>query len=246
MPEPGHAHLFLIRVPGDGQPIAPLLARLTPAERERATAKRIESKRREYITGQASLRTLLGRMLGTNPPDVAYRRGVKGKPYLSDEFASSDLQFNITHSGGVVVVAMAVGTEVGVDVEWHNERTNPDLVARRAFTPAEREGMAGVPADDRRAHFFQIWTCKEALVKCTGLGIHSGMDQYEVSLVPNCSHAPGARVAAAWGKQAGVEQLQVVPLPLGVGHAGALVHEPPALTTHLWRLEDTPDPLAGV
>lgn len=224
----------------------PLLARLTPGERERADAKRVEIKRREYITGQAALRTLLGRMLECDPQAIAYRRGVKGKPYLASAAGTPDLQFNITHSGGVVVAAMAVGSEVGVDVEWHNQRTDPGRVARRAFTPAEREAMERLPEHRRRAHFFQIWTCKEALVKCTGLGIHSGMDQYQLHLSGDSPNTHSARVSEAWGKQAGVERLQVMPLPLGDGHAGALVSEPPALTPSYWYLNGTPDPLAAI
>lgn len=237
----GETHLWLVRVPPAQLALDALIARLSPAECERAQAKRIESKRREYVTGQATLRVLLARALAMDPAAVAYRRGIKGKPYLAPPLDESRLQFNITHSGEMVMLALGLDVELGVDVEWRNERTDPERVARRAFTAGERAAMARVPAASRRAHFFQIWTCKEALVKCTGLGIHSGMDQFEV-----CLDAPGARVARARDRQSGVARLQVVPLPLGDGHAGALVHEPPARAVHCWLLDATPDPLAGI
>lgn len=239
-PAPGEAHLWLVGVPPPEASLDPLLARLSDAERGRAAAKRIEVKRREYVTGQAALRTLLARALAVDPLAVGYRRGVKGKPYLAPPHDGSGLLFNITHSGALVLVALARGTEVGVDVEWQNLRTDPTRVARRAFCAAERVALEAPAPDTRRARFFQLWTCKEALVKCTGLGIHSGMAEFHVAL----DGAGGPRVAAAWGRQSGAERLCVVPLPLGDGHAGALVHEPPPLTLRRHMLDAMPDPLA--
>ena len=245
---PGEVQLWLIRVPEASSEVDGLIARLTPAERERAKAKRITDKRHEYIAGQASLRTLLARQLDIDPMLVEYARGPKGKPYLNEAVHSGSprVQFNITHSGAMLMVAMALDAELGVDVEWHNERTNPDRVARRAFSEAERDVMSALPASAQRRHFFALWTCKEALVKCTGLGIHSGMNNFEIVL----DEAGCAHVKAAWGTQAGVERFHVLPLMLGSNdsqaHAGALVHEPPALTARHWILDASPDPLAGI
>lgn len=233
--------LWLVEVPPDGS-LAPLLARLTPAERERAGAKRVAGKRAEYVAGQAALRTLLGRTLDADPGTLRYRRGAKGKPYLDAPHDGSQLQFNITHSGGVVGVAIARGREVGLDIEWHNERTSPERVARRAFSAAEQAALAAAHPRERRRLFFQIWTCKEALVKCTGLGIHSGMASFGIAM----DATGAARVSAAQGRQAGVERLHVHPLRLGDGHAGALVHEPPAARLSMHLLAGTPDPLAAL
>lgn len=240
----GEVQLWLIKVPEAHLDIETLLARLTPAERERAAAKRVTAKRREYIAGQAALRTLLAKQLDTDPMQITYRRGRKGKPYLSASPgpAETRLQFNISHSAEVVMIAMALDTELGVDVEGYNERTDPHRVARRAFSAGERATLAKVPAPLQRAHFFAMWTCKEALVKCTGMGIHSGMANFEIEL----DDAGGARVKAAWDTQSAVDRLCVVPLKLAannaLAHAGALVHEPPALTTRRWILDASPDP----
>ena len=240
----GEVQLWLIKVPDAHLNIDALLARLTPAERERAAAKRIVAKQREYIAGQASLRTLLAQQLGVDPMQIAYRRGIKGKPYLggSPSFTQAQVQFNISHSGEMVMVAMALDAELGVDVEWYNERTDPYRVARRAFSVGERETLSNTPLPLQRAHFFAMWTCKEALVKCTGMGIHSGMANFEIEF--DDSH--GARVKAAWDTQSSVDRLCVVPLKLALNdshaHAGALVHEPPAMITRRWILDASPDP----
>jgi 4'-phosphopantetheinyl transferase len=243
----GEVQLWLVKVPDAHLSIDALLARLTPAERERAAAKRITAKHREYVAGQASLRTLLAKQLDLDPMQIAYQRGVKGKPYLSGSptRGGDQVQFNISHSGEMVMVAMALDTELGVDVEWYNERTDPLRVARRAFSAGERETLAKTPARLQRAHFFAMWTCKEALVKCTGMGIHSGMANFEIEL----DGSESGRVSAAWDTQNGVDRLCVVPLKLAAGgahaHAGALVHEPPTLTVRRWILDASPDPLRG-
>jgi 4'-phosphopantetheinyl transferase len=243
---PGEIQLWLVKVPDADANMDALLARLTSAERERAAAKRVSTKQREYITGQATLRTLLAMQLDVDPDTVEYRRGIKGKPYLADRHARQTsyeqlpLQFNITHSGEIVMLAMSLGAELGVDVEWHNERTDPHRVARRAFSEPERATFEQITPQQQREHFFALWTCKEALVKCTGLGIHSGMSNYEITL----DGIGNARVASAWDSQAGVERLHVLPLPLGVQHAGALVHEPPVLQVRRWILDADPDPLS--
>ena len=115
---PGEVQLWLIRVPEANSEVDRLIARLTPAERERAKAKRIANKRHEYIAGQASLRTLLARQLDIDPMLVEYARGPKGKPYLNETVHSGSprVQFNITHSGAMLMVAMALDAELGVDV----------------------------------------------------------------------------------------------------------------------------------
>jgi 4'-phosphopantetheinyl transferase len=110
------------------------------------------------------------------------------------------------------------------------------------FTRAERARMDALPVSAQRDHFFRMWTCKEALVKCTGLGIHSGMAEFQVSLDPDGS----ARVTGAWERQAGVGRLLVHRLPLGAGHAGALVHEPPPSALSLHLLIGKTDPLAAL
>lgn len=99
--------------------------------------------------------------------------------------------------------------------------------------------MAAVSGETRRGHLFQAWTCKEALVSCAGLGIHTGMAQLQVAL----DGPGGARLAAAWRQQRELERPCVVPLALGGGHARVPVHEPAAVRRFL--LDGVPDPIAG-
>lgn len=79
-----------------------------------------------------------------------------GKP-LSDK-----MHFNITHSHGVVVLALCE-YDIGVDIERIEERK--DNLAKYISTQEELDYIKGF------REFFEVWTSKESLMKCIGVGI---------------------------------------------------------------------------
>lgn len=96
------------------------------------------------------------------------RRTDTGRPYLANP-GSWKGDFNLSHSGEWLVLALTDRGRVGVDVQ---QIRDVDLgVARICFTPEERKALALVPGDELRTLFFRIWTLKEALAKATGLGL---------------------------------------------------------------------------
>jgi hypothetical protein len=94
-----------------------------------------------------------------------------GKPYLAGRGA--ELKFNLSHAGGVLVVALSRTSEVGVDVE--RVRAVPDWrrIAERVFDQTAREQLfaeiaCGEHEDDV---FIRHWCRMEAAVKATGEGV---------------------------------------------------------------------------
>ena len=104
--------------------------------------------------------------------DLVY--GPQGKPSAAYLPA-----FNISHSGDYVVCAAAktpgCTTAVGVDVE--HPRPDSLHVAERVFTAREIEWMQQGDAPRR---FCQLWTCKEALIKLFGEGLHMDPQTFDV------------------------------------------------------------------
>lgn len=99
---------------------------------------------------------------GVEPlPEIA-RTGT-GKPYFPDR---PDLQFSLSHSGGLSLCALG-DTPVGADVELVRPRS-PGLpryaLSEREYTWYESRGS-------RWEDFYNLWTLKEARVKCTGEGL---------------------------------------------------------------------------
>jgi 4'-phosphopantetheinyl transferase len=81
------------------------------------------------------------------------------------------LRFNLSHSAGVAVYAIARGRAVGVDIEEVRQDFPVDAVARRFFSASDYEALAALPADDRISAFYAMWSQKEAYLKGMGVGL---------------------------------------------------------------------------
>jgi 4'-phosphopantetheinyl transferase len=145
-------------------------ALLDEGERRRARALRRPADRRRHVAARALVRTVLSRYRSPAPQDWRFIADAHGRPQLSPEHQWPELQFNIAHTAGVVVLAVTAGAAVGVDVETSRRRT--DTVAlERYFAPTERAALEALPAAARRRRFFELWTLKEAYLKARGLGL---------------------------------------------------------------------------
>jgi 4'-phosphopantetheinyl transferase len=150
------------------------LAWLTPEERERYARFRADADRHMFLLGRAMARVLVGRGLGIAPTAWEWREGPHGRP----EVASPDtrLQFNIAHSAGLVACAVAVGRDVGVDVEDLDRRPVEWGVVQRHCGADE---ILDITAQGSCWHerFLHYWTLKEAYLKALGLGIAAPLAQ---------------------------------------------------------------------
>ena len=119
--------------------------------------------------GGLALREVLARYLDEDPARIELRRGERGKPAPADP--SSPLRFNLSHSGGLALVAVTLGREVGVDVERIRPRRDLARLADRALDPAAAAAVRAAPAGERAAVFHQAWARREAVAKCLGVGL---------------------------------------------------------------------------
>lgn len=157
---------------------AALAACLSAGERERAGGLPSSAHRRRFVAARATLRQLLGCYLGEEPGAVVFAHGAHGKPFLPQ----GGLHFNVSHTQGLVLYAIASAREVGVDVEWMRPQVAHERIAARFFAPEEQEMLAQVPAEERRVAFYHIWTRKEAYLKACGDGLAAGLGTFAVSL----------------------------------------------------------------
>lgn len=148
----------------------PLRYPLNAIEVRRAARFRKEPDRAAYIAGRSLIRAALSEWMET--ARVPIEITPKGKPFCPLKGAPD---FNLSHAGGWVVLAMCRKGAVGVDIE--DSRRNVDAVklAARYFSAAEQEAVAKGAADA----FFEIWTRKEAYLKATGEGIRSDLKQLD-------------------------------------------------------------------
>jgi 4'-phosphopantetheinyl transferase len=206
------ARVFAVELDRDEREVAALGGVLTADELLLAGRMRAEEQRRRAIVTRATLRQLLARETGRKPDEIVFAAGPHGKPRLDD--SSAGVRFNLSHSGGLALVAIAHDVEVGVDVEEIRPRSDVGGVARRVFTEAEREAveLGG------EAAFYRHWVAKEAFVKATGRGIES-LRSFEVLL----DGPGGARLNHVGGDPAEAAKWTLAPLDVGPRFAAAIV-----------------------
>lgn len=86
-----------------------------------------------------------------------------GKPYLKD----LDLYYNISHSKDLLVIAFNE-TEIGVDIEYHNNLRRFEKLVNHYFFNDEQLIYDKTKSLD---YFYLIWTKKESYSKFIGTGI---------------------------------------------------------------------------
>jgi len=167
----------------------PLLAEasLCTDEKQRADRFLFGRDRRRFVACRATLRQIIGGYLSVEPGAVAFRYQLGGKPELAphaapDGSVASRLRFNVSHSGEIAVYGIALGCEVGVDVEAIREVDELDAIVARNFSSDERASFARLAPEARPDGFFAGWTRKEAFLKATGEGLSRPLHTFSVSL----------------------------------------------------------------
>jgi 4'-phosphopantetheinyl transferase len=203
-------------------------------ERERAGRFHFDRDRDRFIVGRGALRALLGRYLGMEPGRVAFRYGPQGKPALAEGAGTSPLQFNLAHSQGLALLAIAEGRQIGIDVEVIRPVSEVDQLVGRFFSPRECAEFRRVAEGERLASFYRGWTRKEAYLKATGEGLATPLDQFDVTLAPG----EPARLLDVAGRPSEVSRWALLDLDPGPEAIAALAVEaaPELFIWRGWRL----------
>jgi 4'-phosphopantetheinyl transferase len=127
-------------------------------------------------------RLLLAPYLAEMPDALRFEETPHGKPSVSNR--GSRLHFSASHSGEVLVFAIAKGRQVGIDVEQLRPRKGASAVAAHFLSSRERECLAALSAKMRTAAFYRCWTQKEAFVKLLGEGLRCPLDRFDVQVDP--------------------------------------------------------------
>jgi len=176
---------------------------LSPDERARAERFHFPKDRRYFAATRARLRTILAGYLRADARELTFRYSKKEKPFLGGVYAGQ-IEFNVSHSGSMALLAFARGRALGVDVEQIREQADREAIARRFFSEHERQQLAALAPADQCAGFYRCWTRKEAYIKAVGDGLSLPLSQFDVSLLPGDESAllatrPDASEAGKWG-----------------------------------------------
>ena len=114
--------------------------------------------------------------------------GKNGKPFVPGHPG-----FNLSHSGGWCVLALAGGTaQIGVDIE--EVRTQHLNIAHFLFTDQEQAWIESEPGS-YAGRFYTLWTLKESVMKATGEGL--GLMRPSAFCVLPFIRTPGSSITIA-------------------------------------------------
>lgn len=159
------------RVPDNHLILSHYLSFLNAAEKLRYD-QYLPQAARLFLISRVLTKSVLADKLGISAHQVNIQLQPNGKPFVQ---GSKTIYFNLSHSADVIVLAVTEEGEIGVDVE----RVNREFQWKRIDSVLAASEMEWIqknePIDPFSVYqrFFQIWTLKEAYIKCTGQGMSS-------------------------------------------------------------------------
>ena len=151
---------------------------LSAQERDRMMRLIKSDHQRNFVAARGALRSCLAQCVDCDPKSLVFMYGSHGKPMLLDY---PELQFNVSHSHGRALIGVARERAIGVDLEQVREMPRMLAISKRFFIGSENEAIRRVAEEVRSQRFFEYWTCKEAYLKATGVGLGQ-MGMLEISI----------------------------------------------------------------
>jgi len=180
--EAGQVHVWRICLEQDVETLDRFRRILEPEELDRAGRFRFERLQRHFVASRGCLRHVLARYVAKRPESLRFSYNDYGKPSLAGE---RSLQFNMSHSHEVALVAVTRNAAVGVDVEHIRSDFASEEIATRFFSRLEVERFSSLAKEEQVAAFFRCWARKEAYIKAIGKGLSQPLDGFDVTLAPD-------------------------------------------------------------
>lgn len=132
-----------------------------------------------YLNSHAWMKKILGLYLDTyDLKSLSFEDNEYGKPFLSSH---PELQFNLSHAGEWVVLALGSQYSVGVDIEYCKQMEYFEI-ARLLYSEKEVWDFEKLPSYLKSYGFFQIWAQKEAFIKAIGMGLSYPTTAFSVKM----------------------------------------------------------------
>lgn len=156
-------------------------------KQQRVDRFRFMDDKKRTIVGEMLARKAIVEWCHVSEENIQFGKSEYGKPFA----IGFDVEFNISHSGDIVVCAVDK-KPIGIDIE--HIRPIDLNVAKHICTEEELHYIFGYKPSEKAFHqtndnqiltrFFEIWTWKEAYGKMVGVGM---MDRCNMNLSGKCN-----------------------------------------------------------
>jgi 4'-phosphopantetheinyl transferase len=169
----------------DARTWSELFSLLSQQEQDRAARFHFEHDRKSYIAAHGMVRSMLSLLDHRHPHDIEFSTSDFGKPeYIMQSKLTPRIRVNISHTHHMAIAAIALDSDIGVDIEWLGRHIRCLEIAQSVMTDEERAFIASVEKDQTLTCFLTFWTLKEAYIKATGKGLSLPLNQFHFSLEP--------------------------------------------------------------
>jgi 4'-phosphopantetheinyl transferase len=181
LPASGRAQVYVLAEAATVPPDFALQAARWLSQEEQLRWQRLlqPADRRRFLLSRLLLRGVLSQLAGVEAAELQFERSASGKPWLAAPQREPTLEFNLSHTPGLLALAVSQASAIGVDVESEERAVAALALAERYFTAAEAAELRALGGAARRTQFFRLWTLKEAYLKACGNGLSQGLDACE-------------------------------------------------------------------
>ncbi|MEV6652591.1 4'-phosphopantetheinyl transferase superfamily protein [Streptomyces sp. NPDC051219] len=159
---------------------------LLGADWSRYQSTREPTVRARLFGSRLLLRQAVAAAGDADPAGVVLGRGTHGRPLVR---APAGFDGGISHTAGLLLVGVARGRRIGVDVEAQDRPLLTPGLPERVCHPDELAALATLPYAERNRMLVRLWTLKEAYAKALGIGL--GLDFSGVRFEPGQASRDG-------------------------------------------------------
>jgi 4'-phosphopantetheinyl transferase len=155
---------------------------LNEAERARLERFAFEYLKLEYLVTRALCRTVLSAYSDIHPASWQFRCNAHGRPEVDRPAALARMRFNLSNVRSLVACIVTDQADAGIDLEETDRPGATVSIADYYFSASEVRALHGLPVQQQRQRFFELWTLKESYIKARGLGLSLPLHQFSFGL----------------------------------------------------------------
>ncbi len=160
---------------------------LNEEELARAAKLKIREKQNQFVVSRAYLKTILSRILDKETRQIKIQHTAQGKPYIKEQYQGEEIHFNLSHSETQAIIALTLSQEIGIDIQKIEANKDYTSLSQRFFSTQEKVELEDINADNLSCYFYTCWARKEAFIKAVGEGLAYGLNNFDVSVEPECT-----------------------------------------------------------